>query len=149
MPLRGPRKKRRRVSPSLKSRSGTVSEDEKMDWGHVGVRVESAVGAASDDEEDARMRGDNAYPGATNSIGSVHQRRWYLSLDKRNSGFVKAGGDGIWRRGDGDVGGFEAFFVRGPEVERSLVTGRLSEKVMKDEGVEGFVARKMWRPVLE
>lgn len=126
-----------------------MSEDEKMDWGHVGVRVESAVGAASDDEEDARMRGDNAYPGATNSIGSVHQRRWYLSLDKRNSGFVKAGGDGIWRRGDGDVGGFEAFFVRGPEVERSLVTGRLSEEVMKDEGVEGFVARKMWRPVLE
>lgn len=45
--------------------------------------------------------------------------------------------------------GFEPFYVRGPEVERSVVTGRLAREVLEDEGVEGFVRRRGWRPVLE
>ena len=45
--------------------------------------------------------------------------------------------------------GFEAFFVRGRDVERSVVTGRTADEVMVDEGVEGFVGRKGWRAVLE
>lgn len=104
------------------------------------------------EEEYARIRRDNAYPGATNSIGSVHQRRWYLTLDQANSGFVHdrspSGDKGYWKRG---IAGewFAAFFVRGPEYERSVATGRLSEEVMADEGVDGFVARKMWRPIIE
>jgi len=39
--------------------------------------------------------------------------------------------------------------VRGAEVERSVVTGRTSGEILRDEGVEGFRARKMWRAVLE
>lgn len=45
--------------------------------------------------------------------------------------------------------GFETFFVRGRDVERSVVTGRTADEVMADEGVEGFVGRKGWRAVLE
>ena len=39
--------------------------------------------------EDEQVRRTNAYPGAVNTIGSVHQRRWYLSLDRTACGFVK------------------------------------------------------------
>lgn len=49
----------------------------------------------------------------------------------------------------GDMVGFEPFYVRGPEVERSVVTGRLGREVLEDEGVEGFVPRRGWRAVLE
>ncbi|KAI9841602.1 MAG: hypothetical protein M1837_000509 [Sclerophora amabilis] len=38
------------------------------------------------------IRSTNAYPGATNSIGSIHQRRWYLSLDRASSGFRRERG---------------------------------------------------------
>ncbi|KAG4217152.1 hypothetical protein PC116_g34367, partial [Phytophthora cactorum] len=36
--------------------------------------------------EDEQVRRRNAYAGAENSIGSVHQRRWYLSLDREACG---------------------------------------------------------------
>lgn len=45
--------------------------------------------------------------------------------------------------------GSEPFYVRGPEVERSVVTGRLGREVLEDEGVEGFIPRRGWRAVLE
>ncbi|MBE7182126.1 MAG: hypothetical protein INR71_13145, partial [Terriglobus roseus] len=82
----------------------------------------------------------------------IHQRQWFLSLDRRSSGFVPTkGGGGRWVRGwtGGRERGFEPFYVRGVDVERSVVTGRSSAEVMRDEGVEGFRPRKMWRPVLE
>ena len=50
---------------------------------------------------------------------------------------------------DGRLGGFEPFFVRGREVERSVVTVRTGGEVLGDEGVEGFVGRKGWRGVVE
>ncbi|KAF2454294.1 hypothetical protein BDY21DRAFT_387663 [Lineolata rhizophorae] len=98
-------------------------------------------------DEMAEIRKKNAYPGAENSIGSVHQRSWYLSLDRWHCGFEKSHSGrqkGRWVRQ-----GFETFFVRGAEFERSVVTGRLSGEVMSDEGVTRFVERKMWRPILE
>ncbi len=45
-----------------------------------------------------------------------------------------------------DDGGF---VVLGRDVERSIVTGRTAEEVMRDEGVEEFVGRKGWRAVVE
>jgi len=45
--------------------------------------------------------------------------------------------------------GFEAFFVLGPGVERSVVTGRISGEVLGDEQVEGFKGKREWRAVLE
>jgi hypothetical protein len=116
------------------------------------------TGNHSDHTPDLDIQLNNAYPGSINSIGSIHQRRWYLSLDRVNSGFepspewnhassskpkTKAK---FWRRRSD--GGFEAFHVHGPEAERSVVTGRLGLHVLEDEGVRGFVARRGWRPVL-
>ncbi|EHY52377.1 hypothetical protein HRR83_003052 [Exophiala dermatitidis] len=53
-------------------------------------------------DEDAQIRLHNAYPGATNSINSIHQRRWFLSLDRAASGFrptnEMAFGRRIWER---------------------------------------------------
>jgi hypothetical protein len=102
--------------------------------------------ASEDEDESSTIRENNAYTGATNTIGSVHQRHWFISLDKVNSGFRKKGGEWV---PDGPGTGFEGFYVRGAEVERSIVTGRLCAEVMEDEGVEGFKGRGKWRPVLE
>ncbi|RDI84931.1 hypothetical protein Vi05172_g5071 [Venturia inaequalis] len=96
------------------------------------------------------IRLTNAYPGATNSIGSIHQRHWFLLLDKTNSGLTKAktGPDeGKWISGSGKC--FTPFCVHGAEVERSIITGRTSDEVLRDEGVEGFIARKRWRPIMD
>jgi hypothetical protein len=100
--------------------------------------------------QDAEIRITNAHPGAQNTIGAVHQRKWYLTLDKPSSGFVR-GQKGIWvRKAVGDsVGGFETFFVLGPGVERSVVTGRVSGEVLGDERIEGFRGRGEWRAILE
>ena len=130
----------------------------------------------SNDEEDADLiRRTNTYPGgAINSIDSIHQRKWYLSLDRRGSGFIPSrtkDGTRVWVRrqlpdkshgtqtDDGSVevkirsgeraGGFEKFHVMGREVERSVVTGRLAREILEDEGVAGYVPRGLWRPVVE
>ncbi|KAI0203706.1 DNA polymerase ligase-domain-containing protein [Astrocystis sublimbata] len=127
-----------------------------------------------DDEE---VRRTNAYPGATNSIGSVHQRRWYLSLDREASGFVKRKKEGriVWESpglepgssakppgkagsdnnsGNSDEDGNASrpqstypFYVRGVEHERSVVTGRLGSQVLQDEGVVGYIGRKGWQAI--
>lgn len=102
------------------------------------------------DSEAALIHATNAYTGATNSIGSVHQRRWFVTLDHENSGFVQlkhGQNKGRWVRKVRQ--GFEPFFVLGAEVEQSVVTGRLAREVESDEGVEGFVGRANWEPVLK
>ena len=110
------------------------------------------------EQEDEAVRLTNAYPGATNSIGSIHQRRWYLSMDRYASGFCplrlenrSKGGRRMWtrRREFERLLGFEPFFVMGRELETSVVTGRIADEVMADEGVQDFVGRKGWRPVTE
>lgn len=119
------------------------------------------ISATHSDDEDEVVRKTNAYPGATNSISSIHQRRWYLSLDRTNSGFeryiVPSTKQRHWKRrkltnqtdGTEKLLGFEPFYVRGPDVERSVVTGRCGGDVLEDEGVKGFKNRKGWRPVFE
>ena len=110
------------------------------------------------EQEDEEVRLTNTYPGATNDIGSIHQRRWYLSMDRYASGFCplrennrSQGGRRIWtRRKEGErLLGFEPFFVMGRETERSVVTGRTANEVLADEGVQGYLGRKGWRPVTE
>ncbi|KAL6716632.1 hypothetical protein ACLMJK_006200 [Lecanora helva] len=110
------------------------------------------------EQEDEEISLTNAYPGATNDIGSIHQRRWYLSMDRYSSGFRPLrtesnhnGGKRKWvRRWDGEqLVGFEPFYVMGRDVERSVVTGRNADEVMKDEGARGFVGRKGWMAVTE
>jgi len=113
------------------------------------------------EEEDERTRRTNAYPGAENSVGSIYQRRWFLSMDRVRSGYsavTDPEGSRTWRRvcaddNNGREGGGPiedgGFVVLGRDVERSIVTGRTAEEVMRDEGVEGFVGRKGWRAVVE
>lgn len=110
--------------------------------------------------EDEEVRRTNAYAGATNSIGSVHQRRWFLSLDAEACGFARMrreGGRAWWeRRGQDEAGENDddknrlgwPFYVRGPDHERSVVTGRLGADVLRDEGEVGYVGRRGWRPIL-
>lgn len=113
--------------------------------------------------EDEQVRRTNAYTGAVNTIGSVHQRKWFLSLEREACGFVKRQRNGPvwWERKDEQDEQTEGvddnnnnnrlewpFYVRGPEYERSVVTGRLGKDVLKDEGVEDYVGRKGWRPIL-
>lgn len=80
-------------------------------------------------------------------------------MDRRASGFVPiAGGEGErrWVSG-GDCGvigilrgkGEEGFLVRGRDIERSVLTGRNADEVMRDEGVKGFVGRRGWTAVVE
>ncbi|KAI1815539.1 hypothetical protein GGS20DRAFT_327086 [Poronia punctata] len=106
--------------------------------------------------EDEKVRQTNAYPGATNSIGSVYQRRWYLSLDREMCGFVKRRREGrvVWERTGSSNNPQEPgerldypFYVRGVEFERSVVTGRLGSEVLRDEGVVGYIRRKGWQAI--
>lgn len=107
---------------------------------------------------DIEIQRNNAYPGSNNTIGSIHQRRWYLSLDREASGFepiIRNPSEGSKERGrkrtwiPKPVGqGFEPFYVHGPEAERSIITARLGRDVLDDEAVDEFVPRRGWRPVL-
>jgi hypothetical protein len=146
-----PSRKRRRQTPSAKQHSHAPSDSESelsKEANPPAVEEKEANDAAlaSEGEMDAEIRINNAYPGAFNSIGSIHQRYWFLTLDRPNSGFVKARGGsdaGRW------TGKWDTFFVRGREHERSLITGRLAEDIMADDGIQEFVGRKMWRPITE
>ncbi|KAJ5156677.1 hypothetical protein N7492_009480 [Penicillium capsulatum] len=173
---KGPKRRRRGVAPA-RAPSTTDSESEPststgakhsrhsevLDSDYEGSNHRSSdqdpQGHSGHDRE-FQIRKNNAYPGSFNTIGSVHQRRWFLSLDRINSGFQTAGkehgnstsGKKVWtRRPDGGRGlrGFEPFHVRGPDVERSVVTGRLGQDVLEDHAVQGFQRRKGWMPVLK
>jgi hypothetical protein len=132
---------RRRSQRRAATRTPTTSDDEAS-IADASVHEEAAdQDLDTDTEEDDQTRVTNAYPGSTNDIGSIHQRRWFLQLDRQNSGFRldgSGGGKGNW------VGGFNPFFVRGRDHERSVVTGRLAREVESDEGVEGFAGRGGW-----
>jgi hypothetical protein len=150
-----PKRKRRKVVPSKVIRPAVLTDSEAdaqesepgISTGHVDThQAEDAAVASEAEEEDAAIRSNNAYTGATNTIGSVHQRHWFISLDRKKSGFhkVRSGTDeGRW------VGENDTFSVLGRDVERSVVSGRLADEVMSDEGVERFQGRKMWRAITE
>ncbi|KAL4982947.1 DNA polymerase ligase-domain-containing protein [Aspergillus falconensis] len=177
--LQKPRKRRRRqvtkAEPSSTSNSesdtditgpldtkspGTGKRGRQTDTGNEGEHEHSDA-EGGDNDVDFQIRLNNAYPGAVNDIGSIHQRRWFIMLDRAGSGFVPekvsdmktdSAGKKRWIRGidkrSGASTGFDPFHVRGPEVERSVVTGRRGPDVLHDEGVEVFVPRKGWTPVL-
>ncbi|KAI8937758.1 hypothetical protein NX059_005458 [Plenodomus lindquistii] len=147
------RRRKRTNKPTPKHRqriqTSSSSDTEPTPPAPTETQVQNDDNLDTDTEEDAQTRANNAYPGSTNNIGSIHQRHWFLQLDGQNSGFVldKSGGSakgkGTWVRGE-DGGGFEPFLVRGRDVERSIVTGRLAGDVESDEGLVGFVGRGGW-----
>lgn len=102
----------------------------------------------TDTDEDAQTRIQNAYPGSTNNIGAIHQRRWFVVLDRQSSGFECAAGKWVRRvLPNGDLSGFEPFVVRGRDHERSVVTGRLARDVERDEGCETYIGRGGWKSI--
>ncbi|KIW17838.1 hypothetical protein PV08_05033 [Exophiala spinifera] len=112
----------------------------------------------SRDDEDDLIRLYNAYPGATNSINSIHQRKWFLSLDREACGFRPTNriefGRRVWERprlddASGTLGGFAPFYVRGRDVEASILTGRLANDVASDEGLVAYKPRGGWRAVTD
>lgn len=159
---RKPRRKRRKVDPAKAKRAGapasTDSEnDSEPNTAGSGIappeetndiadtEMQDAGAASETENEDAAIRSNNAYTGANNTIGSVHQRHWFLSLDRKNSRYQKARSapdEGRWV-------GKGAFHVLGRDVERSVVSGRSADEVMADEGVAMFQGRKMWRAITE
>jgi hypothetical protein len=139
------RKSRKSPKTHMTSAISTDSEDEP-NIQREEQNQEQDLDTDTDTDEDTETRFHNAYPGSTNDIGSIHQRHWFLMLDRQSSGFVldqSGGGKGKWVRTP-DGGGVEPFFVRGRDHERSVVTGRLARDVECDEGVESFVGRGGW-----
>ncbi|KAM0288079.1 hypothetical protein ACHAQH_000147 [Verticillium albo-atrum] len=144
------------------SEEDDVLEEVKEDPGGLSkspgpANMSQAMRQEIEELEDAQVRATNAYPGAENTISSVHQRRWYLSMDRVASGFVKRrgakGAKPRWELESEECQGQDErftypFYVRGPEFERSLITGRLGSDILRDEGVADFIRRKGWRPVL-
>jgi hypothetical protein len=141
------RRKRSRMQQKVIKRRRTTystdSEPETLEQETLGDDAEEED-LDTDTEVTLETRLNNAYPGAHNTVGSIHQRHWFIMLDPRSCGFVRTGtgATGRWVR-DGEKG-FEVFHVRGRGVERSVVTGRLAAEVESDEGVEGYVGRKGW-----
>ncbi|KAI1288727.1 DNA polymerase ligase-domain-containing protein [Xylaria venustula] len=184
----------------------STSSDSEPEYDHAGKQQRAAgIGDDEDDEEivrapveqvgeagndisaterelreleDEEVRRTNAYTGATNSIGSVHQRRWYLSLDREASGFMKRRREGrtVWestdtslitsteppRKAEGSKTVSKRdeddsvvtrlaypFYVCGVEHERSVVTGRLGSEVLSDEGVTEYIGRKGWQAIVK
>lgn len=143
-PKKPKRKRRRIVKPSKIIASDSDSEPAKaLDTPTDNDEKQNMEAAMASKDEGEVMRINNAYPGSFNTIGSVHQRHWFITLDRTLSGFRKENGATRW------TGDWEAFNVLGREHERSVVTGRLADEVMADDGVEKFVGRKMWRPIIE
>lgn len=139
-----------------------------LDSNKAGVSL-SAMERELRELEDEEVRKLNAYPGAINSIGSIHQRRWYLSLDRRACGFkcTKRNGRKVWEAADAtETSKLETmdeqqenlleasrlsypFYVRGADEERSVVTARTGGDILLDEEVIDFIPRKGWLPVLK
>ena len=171
--------RRRRTRRAAKTQPETSSEDEDEEDvvqsnGEVGEAEDvSAMEREIRELEDEQVRQTNAYPGASNTIGSVHQRRWYLSLDRPACGFLekKRNGRSTWelsREGSEDIGASDKahertrsgassqegsrlafpFYVRGVDHETSAVTGRRAADILRDEGIQTFNRRKGWMPVL-
>lgn len=153
-------RKRRRVRTDPQTSEGDTSDEDIVPRGKEMGKDASAMEAELQELEDEEIRRTNAYPGASNTIGSIHQRKWYLSLDREACGFEerKEGGRTVWRmpsatdeeheEGDAMQRLSFPFYVRGVEHERSVVTARRAEDIMRDEGVGKFVRRKGWLPVL-
>lgn len=144
--------RRRRSRPSTRARrpSHTSDSDDAAPATPTATteQAEAEEELDTDTDEDAQTRTQNAYPGSTNSIGSIHQRRWFVLLDRESSGFERSGTR--WTRRqlpNGVLCGFEPFIVRGRDHERSVVTGRLARDVERDEGCEAYVGRGGWKSI--
>ncbi|KAM3559668.1 hypothetical protein MY1884_001179 [Beauveria asiatica] len=174
-----PTRRRRRTGKSAETRQPETSASDSNDGEdpdddivpatnsqltQQGAAAVSALETELRELEDNEVRRTNAYKGAKNSIGSIHQRKWYLSLERDLSGFLPTKSEShrkTWQpkgNATGETAGLRGFdidnrlsypfYVLGRDTERSVVTGRLGADILRDEGVEGFLPRKGWKPVI-
>ncbi|TKA41491.1 hypothetical protein B0A54_06378 [Friedmanniomyces endolithicus] len=92
--------KRQRMEPVIavkRAKEKAAAADTDSDSGTRSAtidRTEAALADAAlasepeDEKQDAEIRTSNAYSGATNTIGSVHQRHWLVTIDRKLSGFL-------------------------------------------------------------
>lgn len=176
--VKKPARRRRRTGKSAEAKLAETSSSETGEEAnhdadtvpatHSQALQQDAAVSALEKElrklEDDEVRSTNAYKGATNSIGSIHQRKWYLSLERDLSGFVPKKTESnrtMWQpkpsaaaeRGeriesDSKTRLSYPFHVRGRDFERSVITGRLGADILRDEGVDGHVPRMGWKPVV-
>ncbi|PNP58532.1 hypothetical protein THARTR1_01548 [Trichoderma harzianum] len=148
-------------SSSSSPSSGEANDDDGRGLDNKEPQTEATDDPSMSEQQDAQVRLTNAYHGASNTIGSIHQRRWYLSLDRRACGFTekrRRGRSSLWEPPSTEPPSISEpgpsrlsfpFYVRGPQFEQSVVTGRSGEDVLRDEGVTTFIPRKGWMPVMK
>ena len=150
-----PKRRRKKHDHHLKTRhalhSSSSEDDPSNSLAEPKDPTDSTGQKIGDDQtpEAEMIRLANAYPGTTNTVSSIHQRRWFLTLDRHNSGYVRNSDERgrKWIRKDGHEPSY--FHVLGRDVERSVVTGRSAAEVLADEGVVGFVPRAFWKGITE
>ncbi|KAA8614496.1 LigD-N domain-containing protein [Pyrenophora tritici-repentis] len=78
------RKSRQKTSQRSSSVPPTISSDDDSELSEQSDQIQKAAqDVDTDTEEDTQTRANNAYPGSTNDIGSIHQRHWFLQLDRQ------------------------------------------------------------------
>ncbi|TKA47721.1 hypothetical protein B0A54_02095 [Friedmanniomyces endolithicus] len=93
--------------------------------------ADAALASEPEDErQDVEIRTSNAYPGAANTIGSIHQRHWLVTIDRKLSGFLKFN----YAHGAARTGPM-SFIEKVPSELISLI---LSEKGMTNTDVIAF-----------
>ncbi|KIX00445.1 uncharacterized protein Z518_10584 [Rhinocladiella mackenziei CBS 650.93] len=89
---------------------------------------------------DAQVRHSNAYPGATNSINSIHQRRWYISLDRAASGFQPTDeisfGRRVWSRTRKQANSLTSTNTKAPIQKSATVADQLQPNTDTDTETE-------------
>lgn len=94
--------------------------------GQAFLRCRKVRGVRPDHADpDLRILRNHTHPGSLNTIGSIHQRRWYFNLARFDSGLeapVRTGEYKTRRQSDYPEGPlmlrFEPFYVGGSEIER-------------------------------
>jgi len=139
-----------RPAPILRHSSRTIGQSKIS----LGIKAELLIeeDTHADHDHASEIRSQNAYTGSSNTIDSIHQRWWFLAMDKASCGLVRgksADGKVTWTAGNEGTKRAYPFLVMGRDVETSVVTGRKAADVLEDEGVVGFVPRGGWRAAVD
>ncbi|KAJ4286781.1 hypothetical protein N0V90_013033 [Kalmusia sp. IMI 367209] len=81
-PGQGRRRGQRKSKPTCAPQSTDSESEDDAARKTIPDDEEAPQEIDTDSDEDAQTRVNNAYPGSTNSIGSVHQRNWFMLLDR-------------------------------------------------------------------
>lgn len=102
-----------------------------------------------EENENERISRTNAYPGASNTIGSIHQRQWFLTLDRVSSGFISrphpGSSDADTHPNKSNHQGIPGRWIRKPPTNQEGKKKKRKEK----EGYNGFEPFYVYGPSRE